>query len=108
MGAQVIDNTAIAKEAKQIAMDTALEIMGLKAVAYASAKCPVDTGRLRSSITHQQQGKDTEVIGTAVEYAPYQEFGTSKIDPHPFIKPAVQDHVDEYKAILEACMHRGG
>ena len=66
-------NNAI-KEAKA----RALEIVGGKAETYAKQLAPVDTGRLRNSITHQQLDEDTEVIGTNVEYAPYQELGDIK------------------------------
>lgn len=54
--------------------------------------CPVDTGRLRSSITNEL-GQDAEglvaVIGTNVEYAPYIELGTSKMAAQPFLLPAL-------------------
>jgi len=38
--------------------------------------CPVDTGRLKSSITHMWRGGDEVVVGTNVKYASYVEFGT--------------------------------
>lgn len=31
------------------------------------------------------------VVGTAVEYSIYLEFGTSKMDPKPFFRPALQE-----------------
>lgn len=37
--------------------------------------CPVDTGQLRNSITHQVFG-NVGYIGTNIQYAPYVEFGT--------------------------------
>lgn len=37
--------------------------------------CPVDTGDLRSSITHEINN-DVGIVGTNKEYAPYVEFGT--------------------------------
>ena len=86
---------------KDDAVERALEAIGQQAEAYAKLKAPVDTGRLRNSITHEQEDKETEILGTAVEYAPYQEFGTRRTPAHPFFKPAVQDHVAEYKQIAE-------
>ena len=55
--------------------------------------CPVDTGRLRSSITNEL-GQDGDglvaTIGTNVEYAPYVELGTSKMAAQPFLLPALE------------------
>jgi HK97 gp10 family phage protein len=43
----------------------------------AKQRCPVDTGRLRSSITHQVDADGLgAVVGTNVEYAAKVEFGT--------------------------------
>ena len=41
-------------------------------------------------------------VGTNVEYAPYEEFGTSKRKKplQPFIRPAFQNHIKEYENIL--------
>ena len=58
------------------------------------------TGRLRSSITGEYDGNSAQV-GTNVEYGPYVELGTSKMDARPFIKPAIADHIDEYKEIFQ-------
>lgn len=54
--------------------------------------CPVDTGRLRSSITHDV-GQDERGlvgrVGSDVVYAPYVEFGTSRTPAQPFLRPAL-------------------
>lgn len=57
------------------------------------------TGRLRNSITNTHDG-NTVYIGTNVEYAPYVELGTYKMDARPFLAPAIEDHIDEYKEIF--------
>lgn len=72
-----------------------LEAIGLKAEGYAKRMAPVDTGRLRNSITHTVN-EDVAVIGTNVEYAAYVEMGTSKTKAQPYLRPAVQNHQDEY------------
>jgi len=41
----------------------------------AKKNCPVDTGELRRSITHEVNG-DTGIVGSNLEYAPYVEYGT--------------------------------
>lgn len=88
----------------------------------AKENAPVSTGTLRSSITHEvDRTKQEGIIGTNLEYAPYVEIGTgiysSKGDgrqdpwcyvtadgsfhwtqgsqPHPFLKPALDDSKSE-------------
>lgn len=88
---------------KNEAVARALEKMGLVAERYAKEYAPVDTGRLRNSITHEASPDEGAVyIGTNVEYAPYQEFGTRYQSGTPFLRPAVENHLDEYKAIVES------
>ena len=66
----VTSHRAAVTDAVTEAIDRAFEICGGKAETYAKQLCPVDTGHLRNSITHKQEGTDTEAIGTNVEYAP--------------------------------------
>ena len=61
---QYISHAKEVTDALQAAKDQALEIIGGKAESYAKQLCPVDTGRLRNSITHEQADEDTEAIGT--------------------------------------------
>lgn len=61
--------------------------------------CPVDTGTLRRSITHQID-ETTAIVGTNIEYAPHQELGTSKMAAHPFLRPALAKHIKTIKRML--------
>ena len=65
----ITDNSGAVLSALARAKLRALEIIGGKAEGYAKQLCPVDTGRLRNSITHAVDG-DTAVVGSNVEYAP--------------------------------------
>ncbi len=60
----------------------------------------IDTGNLRNSISHTDDG-EYAYIGTNVEYAPYVEMGTVKMPARPFLRNAVENHKEEYKAIIE-------
>jgi HK97 gp10 family phage protein len=63
----------------------------------AKRRCPVDTGRLRASITHEVsvRGRDvTGRVGTNVEYARYVEFGTRRMRARPYLRPALGDVKD--------------
>lgn len=106
-----------------------VELTKLKAHGDGSFRPNVDTGLLRNSITHAIDGqapakrsyesndgskrgsyagsvpKDKRdsrsvYIGTNVYYAPYVEMGTSKTKAYPFIRPAVEDHFEEYERIF--------
>lgn len=78
------------------------EVIGGKAESYAKAYSPYKTGTLRDSISHDAEDNfRTVVIGTNVYYAPYQELGTIRISPHPFLRPAIENHVGEYMNVLE-------
>ena len=53
-------------------IEQALTAIGLTAESYAKQECPVDTGRLRNSITHAvESGEKAVYIGTNVEYAAF-------------------------------------
>lgn len=97
------DNARQIADAIDQALARALEEVGLVAEGYAKKACPVDTGRLRNSITHQVRPSEKSVyIGTNVEYAPYVELGTSRMKPQPFLRPAAADHEGSYKKIFES------
>ena len=109
-------------------VEKALEMCGMTAEGYAKKLCPVDTGLLRNSITHAISGGPTAIsdykdnkgdkqgfytdsmpedtnmtayIGSNVEYAPYVELGSSRNRAQPYMKPAIADHVSQYKGIIE-------
>lgn len=123
----ITDNSAEVKAALEQANARALEIIGGKIESYAKTLITevgaVDTGALRNSITHAVDG-DTVLAGSSIYYAPYIELGTGKeyspppewmennaergagirkggIKPRPYLRPAVQEHIDEYKNIME-------
>lgn len=80
------------------------EIIGGMAEGYAKAYAPKDTGNLMRSITHAAEDNYRKVvIGTNVQYAPYQELGApnAHVPAHPFLRPALENHIGEYKNVLE-------
>ena len=57
----------------------------------ASNFAPVDTGTLKASIQAQPTDNPlTYTVGTPVEYAPYQEYGTVHQSGQPYMRPAVE------------------
>lgn len=94
-----VDNSELVLSEKDEAVIRALTTIGMLAEGYAKKACPVDTGRLRNSISWAVLD-DSVYIGTNVEYAPYVELGTSRMEARPYLRPAVTDHVDKYKAVV--------
>ncbi len=126
MNIRIVDNSEKVKEELQAACLRALERCGMVAEGLAKKQVPVDTGNLRNSITHQVESDEPAVyIGSNSEYAAYVELGTGKYYPggrqtpwvyqdakgnwhlthgqraKPYLKPAVADHVAEYRGIIE-------
>ena len=128
MEIKVTDNSQIFKNAKDHAVAAALDAIGKTAERYAKAQCPVDTGRLRNSITYATQqfsgvetymdkkgntfddgsakgtpDKDSVCIGTNVEYAQKQEMSDYQhnVGAAHFLRDAAATHGDEYKRIAE-------
>lgn len=56
--------------------------------AEAKKHCPVDTGKLRASITPVIQSWAEGYVGTNTHYAPWVEYGTRKMPAQPFLEPA--------------------
>ena len=85
----------------------ALEAIGLQgetnAKMHITAVGAVDTGRLRGSLTHASDG-ESAYIGTNVEYGVYIEMGTYKMKARPYLEPAVMEHQDEYRELVENYM----
>lgn len=110
----------------------ALERCGEQAEGYAKDLAPVDTGNLRNSISHKvDDGEPAVYIGSNVEYAAYVELGTGKYTDggrptpwvyqddngnwhwtagnpaQPFLAPAVKDHAQTYRNIIEDELKNG-
>ena len=108
MSVEIHDNSKEVSDKIKAALLRGLETCGLVAEGYAKKLAPVDTGNLRNSITHDvDDGEPAAYIGTNVEYAPYQELGTIHMAAHPFLKPAVADHANKYRKIIENELKNG-
>lgn len=101
------NNTKQIQAAMNQSKAAALEEIGLAAERYAKAETPVDTGRLRNSITHAIEMNENAVyVGTNVEYAPYIELGTAKPERegvHMLLHAATK-HEDKYRSIMNKHM----
>lgn len=68
----------------------------------ARGKAPVDTGRLKRSITRgnpfRTSGGQGISVGSNVSYSIFQELGTKKMDAHAYLRPAINE--SEREAII--------
>ena len=97
------DNTDEVLFALERAKKRGLEAIGLTAEGYAKKDTPVDTGRLRNSISHTTDD-EAAYIGTNVEYAPYVELGARNRQGVHMLQRAASEHGSEYKQIMEDAM----
>lgn len=106
MSVTVKDNTKEVLSALEKAKKRGLEAIGLVAEGHAKKETPVDTGRLRNSITHTADN-EAAYIGTNVEYAPYVELGARGRNPVHMLTRAATEHRAEYKQIMEDALKNG-
>ena len=104
------------------AIARALEICGGTAERYTKENLvknkSVQSGTLLGSISHQPMDKYTMAVGTDVKYALYVEIGhhqqpgrfvpaikkrlvASYVQGKPFLRPAVENHREEYELIIK-------
>ena len=125
-----VDNRKTVLQEMDKAILIALEKSGMAGEGYAKDNLTqsghVDTGNLRNSITYKiDNGEPAVYIGTNVEYGKYIELGTGKyasggrktswvyqdengewhrtegVKADPYLKPAVTEHLDTYRAIFK-------
>lgn len=100
----VKDNSAAVIAAVNEKVALALGLVGEVVEGYAKEDCPVDTGRLRNSLTHEHgPDGDSEYVGSDVEYAPYVEFGdyNHTTGKNHFLRDAAQNHIEELKDVAQ-------
>lgn len=104
---------SVTRKGKLNGMDAKLEngikrsliLSGVLVAQRATKKSPIDTGRLKRSITHsmpKQTGKLAYQVdvGTNVEYAPFQEFGTKFMKEQPYLRPALEESREDIKKLI--------
>lgn len=91
----VIDRVALAEllSSPNGAVGKDLTRRTIKVNNRAKQLCPVDTGRLRASISWRMERDGDQVVGvvgTNVEYAAYVELGTRRMSARPYLRPALE------------------
>lgn len=70
-------------------LQTANQVAGQGIKTRAQSNAPVDTGALARSIYAEASATEV-VVGAAVTYAPYQEYGTIYTPASPYLRPALE------------------
>ena len=128
---RLVDHSAEFLEEMHAAVQAGMKAIGVEAERYAKADCPVDTGRLRNSITFATEDYQSKsggspatsedskekakpesasvYIGTNVEYAVYVEYGdyNHKTGKNHFLRDSIVNHTARYKELLEAALKAG-
>ena len=121
------NNISLVKQIEKQTLVKTLTAWGILAQGYATEYCPRDTGNLVGSIDYGIIPDELEMqVGTDVNYAPYVELGTgiyaedgdgrktpwvyqddeghwhrtSGMKAQPYLRPAIEKHIDQYKDIL--------
>lgn len=68
--------------------------------ANAKAVVPVDTGKLKNSITSEFPSQTKAIVAPHTDYAAYVEYGTRKQRAKPYMRPAAEKVAP---AFIEAC-----
>lgn len=83
-------------------LEAAAEEISLRIMADAQRNVNVDTGRLRASVNQEVERVAEHtvraVIGSNVEYAPFQEV------IHPYLRPAIRDNADWIRQRIEQAL----
>lgn len=132
MKVDVTDNSDKVLSEFKAAILRALERCGSQAEGYAKDLASVDTGRGRNSISHMVDAEEqASYVGTNLDYMIYQELGTGEYveggrptpwvyqdekgnwhwtrgnPAQPFLAPAVKDHAQTYRNIIEDELKNG-
>lgn len=116
----LVDNSDLVRNALAEQIEQALTAVGMQAESNAKMEIThavydqpearsgyVRTGRLRNSLTHEVlDGEQAVLVGTDVEYAKFVEGGTMKMAARPYLRPAIVNHIPEYKALVEAALSK--
>jgi HK97 gp10 family phage protein len=90
------------------AVEAELDVVGADMEDLAKSLVPVRTGYLQSTIYHTATGFILD-FGAEADYASYVEFGTYRMAPRPYLRPALDGSSQKIlDAIMTGCMNALG
>ena len=97
----VLKNLATARILAEAAADHASAEAAAELAERAKDIVPVDNGLLKSSIVDGKIKTGVYEVSTNVEYAPWVEFGTSKMRAQPYLQPAIDVMQKKFPGIIK-------
>lgn len=101
MSVQSKNNLRRIESQLQKALSNAVKKAAFSIEATAKSLAPVDTGLLRNSIQTRVESPMKATVGTSVEYAEYQEFGTRHQKGKAFLTPAADVEKKKFEKELQ-------
>jgi hypothetical protein len=83
----------------------ALYASGLSLEAHAKRKCPVRTGTLRASLHTVSIAWNIVEVRDGVAYGVWVEFGTSRMEAQPYMRPAVYSSEPERMDLMAEALN---
>lgn len=93
-------NGAQRRQAQQDGLDAGARIV--ETWAKINTTPNVDTGTLRSSIMVDEVTPERAIIAPHTDYAEHLEFGTSRMQAFPYMRPALDEHEGEILGAIES------
>lgn len=104
--AKLVSNLTLIGQQAPVAAKEALLQTAADIVALTKQLTPVDTGALKQSYGAVPIDSSTIEIGSDKEYAPYVEYGTSRMAAQPHLTPAFFQSEDTFRVRLKEAMER--
>lgn len=103
------DNLDVLQEEVKKRVKAAVAATAFNIEAVAKVYCPVDTGRLRNSISTRftESGLGAE-ISPHTDYAVFVEFGTRFMRPQPYMYPAAVTNYPPFISALNWALKKAG
>jgi len=105
MGVIRKDNTAQVKARQRLAIEQGLLLTAEFIATEVQNRTPVQTGRLKASIKAlgvvEQDGKIMRTsVNAGANYAPYVEYGTSKMAPRAMFRRTIDEKSGQFKELF--------
>jgi len=88
-------------EAREVIRKTTFDVE-----ARAKQLVPVDTGLLRNSIQSEFESDLVGIVFTNTKYAPFVEYGTSRMSAQPYMTPALESQRSPFIRALQTIGNR--